>query len=121
MIETFLNPIVIVAILGSVASPVLLFLLGWKRNQRQSQAAAEKDVAEARHSDTDGDVNVAGVVLKWAQQLQAELAVVRGKVDALETEVHALRRDNFRLRQYNAVLTHQVLGLGAKPVNMPDE
>ena len=121
MIEAFLNPLVLVAILGSIAGPAAVLLLGWARDQRKSQAAAQKDVADAKHSDTDGEVHVAGVVLKWAQLLQAELAVVRGKVKALETEVHELRRENSRLRQFNAMLTRQIVGLGAQPVEMPDE
>lgn len=128
MAEALQNPVVLAAILTAVVGPAAAVLLNWAANQRKSRAGATRDVAEARHSDVEGDVSVAGVVLRWSEGLRDELAKVKtevaglkAQIRGLEDEIAVLRKENSRLRAHNAELSAQVQDLGGVPRAMLPE
>lgn len=121
MADALQSPAVLVAIVSAIVGPAAMVVLNWAANRRKTQAGATKDVADARHAEVEGDVSVAGVVLRWSEGLRDELAKVKTEVAGLKAQIAQLERQNRALRRHNEILTAQVVDLGGVPLAMPED
>lgn len=116
---TLSNEVLVAALtaLGVIAGG----LITWARMRGKDAASATHDVAMAKREGHEGEASVAGVILSWAQRMEAQVKTLEGKVKALEDELGAVKREAAKLRRHNELLTSQVIDLGGVPVPMPGE
>ncbi len=76
---------------------------------------------EARHTEIEGDVSIAGVVHRWSEGLRDELAKLTVEFASLKSLIAQLERQNRALHRHNALITDQVVDLGGTPLAMPED
>ena len=110
------QPAVNAAIITAIIGPVIAGLMVYLRTRRRE--SADVDVL-LRKMSIDQEVSVSGVVLTWAQRLEAQMERLHGEATACRAELRALRQEVDAFREHNRLLVEQVRGLGGAPVLMP--
>lgn len=107
---------VLVAFISGLAGPLAVTIANGIINRKAKRDADAGADSEGDVSDPD---TLAGVVVRWANDLARDVERVQSRLAELEAEVETLRAENALLRRHNELLSGQVRQLGGVPFKMP--
>lgn len=107
---------VIVSIVTALVGPVVV---GWLVHLRTRKSEERKANADVSRLNREHEVSVSGVVLSWAQRLEAQVERTTRAKELAEAENARLERENEALREHNRLLIAQLLAAGLTPAPEP--